>query len=154
PKGGTRHLLPDGVVRLGRDSNSTIFVDDRRVSRSHAALHVGSAIMLSDLGSVNGTFLGKERLRPGDLQPLLPGQTFFFGDSAFVVRPTPLTSPCPKRVSSLAEIRERFSGSPSGLMAVIKVRPLRPTQTSLVEAVLGEVLGSAHDWMLWAGADH
>jgi DNA-binding NtrC family response regulator/pSer/pThr/pTyr-binding forkhead associated (FHA) protein len=154
PKGGTRHLLPVGVVRLGRGSNSTIVVDDHRVSRSHAALHVGSEIMLSDLGSVNGTFLGKERLRPGDVQPLLPGQTFFVGDSALVVRPTSLASPCPKRVSSLDEIREKYSGSPSGLMAVIKVRPLRPTQTSLVEAILGEVLCSADDWMLWAGADH
>src|SRR5262245_10181088 len=77
-----RYLLLDGIVALGRDAGATIVVDDPRVSREHAALHLGADVELSDLGSANGTFIGTTRLAPHRPQPLTLGETFFIGDSA------------------------------------------------------------------------
>jgi DNA-binding NtrC family response regulator len=154
PNGGSRHLLPDGLVRLGRGPESTIIVDDPLVSRSHAALHVGTDLMLSDLGSVNGTFLGTERLRPGEARPLAVGQAFFLGDSALVVRATSLETTCAKRVAGLEHVREKFlARGAQSCMVVVKVRPLRPTRASQLETILGELLESPTDWMWWAGVD-
>src|SRR5215471_4624977 len=61
PSGGARHILPEGIVSLGRDAKSTIVVDDPRVSREHVALHVGETITVTDRGSANGTFLERRR---------------------------------------------------------------------------------------------
>jgi DNA-binding NtrC family response regulator/pSer/pThr/pTyr-binding forkhead associated (FHA) protein len=152
PKGGARHLLPDGLVRLGRSQESTIVVDDPRVSRCHAALHVQAAeMMLSDLDSANGTFLGSERLRPGDARPLAPGQTFFLGDSALVVRPTSLKRRCDQRLSSFEQVRDRLlsHGDATARMIVVRVRP-HHVEPPIVEAILGEILSGEGEWMWWA----
>src|SRR5215471_13694757 len=151
PKGGARHLLPEGLVRLGRSEESTIVVDDPRVSRCHAALHGQAEMMLSDLESANGTFLGSERLPPGEARLLAPGQSFFLGDSALVVRPTSLKRRCERRLSSFEQVRDRLlsQGDATARMIVINVRPHR-AEPPMVEAILGEILGSDGDWMWWA----
>src|SRR6185503_2585695 len=46
PRGGVRHVLPLGVVSIGRGAEATIVVPDPRVSRAHAVLHVGDSIEL------------------------------------------------------------------------------------------------------------
>src|SRR3954464_10064625 len=61
PNGGGRHLLTGGLVSLGRGPESRIVLDDPRASRAHAALHVGDVITLTDVGSVNGTFVEGKR---------------------------------------------------------------------------------------------
>src|SRR5262249_6345891 len=150
--GGARHILPEGLVRFGRDSGSTIALDDPRVSRAHAALYVGRDMLLSDLGSANGTFLGTERLKPGDARPLSVGQTFFLGDSALVVRATSLSRTSSKRLTHFEQALARLdapSEAEGVRMVVVKVRPLRSSQAAGMEAILGELLVSPRDWMLW-----
>ncbi len=146
PNGGSRHVLPNGLVTLGRGSEATIVVKDPRVSRSHAALHVGKTIALSDLGSANGTFLGSKRLGPGEAPSLADGESFFIGDSALVVRPTSLRRPGPKRVSALDAARERLVEAAP--MVLVSVRPVEKTQTWIPEAILNELLTSARDFVL------
>jgi two-component system response regulator AtoC len=164
PGGGARHVLPEGLVSLGRDAESTIVVDDPRVSRFHAVLHVAEGITLSDLGSANGTSLGDERLAQNEPRPVSLGQTFFVGDSALVIRATSLPRSCPKRVNGWDAVRDRFArldskdgDSPHGHgphMVVARVRAVGRAQPRAWEPILGEILASPHDWMMWVGRDH
>ncbi|CAN96811.1 sigma-54 dependent transcriptional regulator [Sorangium cellulosum So ce56] len=56
-------LPPHGRVVLGRDEGCDVRIDDRSVSRRHAALHVGPPLRIEDLGSANGTFVGEPQAR-------------------------------------------------------------------------------------------
>ena len=56
-------LLPNEQMTIGRSSDSKVFLDDVTVSRKHAAVSlVGSDWMLSDSGSLNGTYVNKSRV--------------------------------------------------------------------------------------------
>jgi hypothetical protein len=73
PNVGTRYELTGDVVRTGRHPESDIFLDDVTVSRRHAELfRSGRGTMrIRDLGSLNGTYVNRERtdetvLHPGD----------------------------------------------------------------------------------------
>ena len=54
----------DGVrYTVGRHPDSDIYLDDPRVSRDHAVLHVvDGRWVLDDLGSTNGVWLGAQRV--------------------------------------------------------------------------------------------
>jgi hypothetical protein len=53
---------------IGRSPDCEIFLDDVTVSRKHAVLHHrDDAFLVEDLGSLNGTFLNKERIESGEL---------------------------------------------------------------------------------------
>jgi len=57
--------LSDGENVIGRDPRCGIWLDAPRVSRRHASIAVNLAqdtVVLSDLGSTNGTFLGRSRV--------------------------------------------------------------------------------------------
>ena len=50
-------------MTIGRSSDSKIFLDDVTVSRKHASIAlVGSDWVLSDSGSLNGTYVNKHRV--------------------------------------------------------------------------------------------
>lgn len=50
-------------ITIGRSSDSKIFLDDVTVSRKHAAVvFESSAWVLSDAGSLNGTYVNKNRV--------------------------------------------------------------------------------------------
>ena len=56
-------LLPNEQMTIGRSSDSKVFLDDVTVSRKHASVSlVGSEWMLSDSGSLNGTYVNKHRV--------------------------------------------------------------------------------------------
>ncbi|MEZ5142694.1 MAG: FHA domain-containing protein [Acidimicrobiales bacterium] len=72
PKAGTRFPLGKVVTTAGRHPDSDIFLDDITVSRRHAEVERrGDGFVVRDVGSLNGTYVNRERideavLRNGD----------------------------------------------------------------------------------------
>lgn len=63
PNAGARFLLDTNVSTVGRHPDADIFLDDVTVSRRHAQfLRDGHTFVVRDLGSLNGTYLGGERI--------------------------------------------------------------------------------------------
>ncbi|HYF74313.1 MAG TPA: FHA domain-containing protein [Nocardioides sp.] len=63
PGAGSRFLLDDDVVNAGRHPDSEIFLDDVTVSRRHAEFHrSGDSFTVSDVGSLNGTYVNRDRI--------------------------------------------------------------------------------------------
>jgi pSer/pThr/pTyr-binding forkhead associated (FHA) protein len=71
PNMGTRYLLGEHVTRAGRHPESDIFLDDITVSRRHVEItHVdGSTFIIRDEGSLNGTYVNRERIEEASLLP-------------------------------------------------------------------------------------
>ena len=63
PGAGSRFLLDADVVNAGRHPDSEIFLDDVTVSRRHAEFHrTGDSFTVSDVGSLNGTYVNRDRI--------------------------------------------------------------------------------------------
>jgi len=61
PNKGARFLLEPEVTHIGRATANEIFLDDVTVSRKHAQVaKSGKSYILTDLGSLNGTYLNGE----------------------------------------------------------------------------------------------
>ena len=71
PNIGARYLLGDQVVRAGRHPESDIFLDDITVSRRHVEIAPkdGGTYVMRDVGSLNGTYVNKERIDEVQLAP-------------------------------------------------------------------------------------
>ena len=60
---GTRHPLTESETRVGRHPDAHLFLDDVTVSRRHALLTVvDGSVVLTDQASLNGTYVGGERV--------------------------------------------------------------------------------------------
>ena len=60
---GSRFMLRNETVTIGRDTRSDVFLDDITVSRHQAEIRRrGSDLLLVDTGSFNGTYLNGERI--------------------------------------------------------------------------------------------
>ena len=69
PGAGSRFLLDLDVVHAGRHPDSEIFLDDVTVSRRHAEFkRTGSSFSVSDAGSLNGTYVNRDRIDNVDLR--------------------------------------------------------------------------------------
>lgn len=69
PDTGSRYPLEVSVTRVGRHPESDIFLDDITVSRRHAEfLRDEHGYRLRDVGSLNGTYLNRERVDEVELQ--------------------------------------------------------------------------------------
>ncbi len=72
PGAGSRFLLSSELVSAGRHPDSEIFLDDVTVSRRHAEFkREVSTFRVTDVGSLNGTYVNRDRidsvvLRDGD----------------------------------------------------------------------------------------
>lgn len=63
PNEGARFSLTSSDSFIGRHPDSTICLDDVTVSRRHAHVErAGDAVVLRDLGSLNGTYVNQERI--------------------------------------------------------------------------------------------
>lgn len=63
PNAGSRFLLDADVTTAGRHPESDIFLDDVTVSRRHAEFaREGGGFVVRDVGSLNGTYLNRERI--------------------------------------------------------------------------------------------
>ena len=63
PNSGSRYALDEPLVTAGRHPDSVIFLDDITVSRRHAEVRqVEGGYQVADVGSLNGTYLNRERV--------------------------------------------------------------------------------------------
>lgn len=63
PNTGARFLLDAPSTSVGRDTRAEIFLDDVTVSRRHAEFRrVGDGFEVRDVGSLNGTYVNRERI--------------------------------------------------------------------------------------------
>ena len=63
PDTGSRFLLDTDVVTAGRHPDSEIFLDDVTVSRRHAEFRRSAdGFRVSDVGSLNGTYVNRDRI--------------------------------------------------------------------------------------------
>ncbi len=68
PNAGSRFLLDKELVTAGRHPESDVFLDDITVSRRHAEIRRSpTGFTVHDVGSLNGTYLNRERVEDGDL---------------------------------------------------------------------------------------
>ncbi len=77
PNAGSKFVLEGEVTRAGRHPDSDIFLDDITVSRRHAEIvRAGGGYSVRDAGSLNGTYLNRERI---DDAPLSNGDELQIG---------------------------------------------------------------------------
>lgn len=63
PNAGSTFLLDADVTRAGRSPDSDVFLDDVTVSRRHAEIRrQADGWYVHDLGSLNGTYVNRERV--------------------------------------------------------------------------------------------
>lgn len=68
PNEGSRFLLDSELTEVGRRPDSDIFLDDVTVSRRHAEFYRhGSRFAVRDVGSLNGTYVNRERIEEAAL---------------------------------------------------------------------------------------
>nr|WP_308426405.1 FHA domain-containing protein [Nakamurella endophytica] len=68
PNAGSRFPLDKDVVSAGRHPQSDIFLDDVTVSRRHAEFRrTGNGFEVSDVGSLNGTYVNREPIETSAL---------------------------------------------------------------------------------------
>ena len=69
PNAGSKFFLDTDATRVGRHPDSDIFLDDITVSRRHAEIRRRAAsFALHDVGSLNGTYVNKERVEEAELR--------------------------------------------------------------------------------------
>ncbi len=69
PGAGSRFLLDADEVNAGRHPDSEIFLDDVTVSRRHALFRrEGDSFTVADAGSLNGTYVNRDRIERVQLQ--------------------------------------------------------------------------------------
>ena len=82
-KGETVEVDTDKVV-IGRDPAADIVLDDEEVSRKHAQITIdGDEVEVRDLGSQNGTKVGRSRVR--DAEVISSSDKVSVGGSTFTV---------------------------------------------------------------------
>jgi FHA domain/zinc-ribbon domain len=68
PSAGTRFLITKDLTTAGRHPESDVFLDDITVSRRHAEIkREDSRFRITDMGSLNGTYVNKLRVEAADL---------------------------------------------------------------------------------------
>jgi hypothetical protein len=69
PNAGIRYVLDSDATRVGRHPESDIFLDDITVSRRHAEFVRGTnGDEVRDVGSLNGTYVNRERIEQAVLK--------------------------------------------------------------------------------------
>ena len=69
PNAGSKFFLDSDATDVGRHPDSDIFLDDITVSRRHAEIRRGQeGFALHDVGSLNGTYVNRERVEQAELR--------------------------------------------------------------------------------------
>ena len=87
PNAGSRFLLDADLTTVGRHPSSDIFLDDVTVSRKHAHfVREGGGFVVRDVGSLNGTYVNRERI---DVAQVQTGDEVQIGKFRLVVHLSP-----------------------------------------------------------------
>jgi pSer/pThr/pTyr-binding forkhead associated (FHA) protein len=136
---GTRVIpLNRPFIKIGRQLDNHIILEDPRVSRSHAQIKVvNDSFVIFDMNSTGGTFVNGELtsqsvLYPGDVVSLA-GVVFIFsqemparpGDMKIIELGSPFAADRPTAVIRREEIRSAKKIGPKGLPDLPKTGPLR-----------------------------
>ncbi len=63
PNAGSTYQLVDDVTSIGRHPDSAVFLDDITVSRRHSEIvKEAGGFVVRDVGSLNGTYVNRERV--------------------------------------------------------------------------------------------
>ena len=69
PNAGSKYFLDSDVTQIGRHPESDIFLDDITVSRRHAEIRRdATGFSMHDVGSLNGTYVNRERVEGAELR--------------------------------------------------------------------------------------
>src|SRR5918998_2837522 len=69
PNAGSKYFLDADATFVGRHPDSDIFLDDITVSRRHAEIRrADGGFSLHDVGSLNGTYVNRERVEGAELR--------------------------------------------------------------------------------------
>ena len=91
PFSGETILLAPGKLLIGREKDCDLQLEDKQVSRRHAAVELSAErVILCDLGSANGTWVGGLRV---SAVPLMDGGHFQIGASEIVLLAHPENVP-------------------------------------------------------------
>ncbi|XP_060197086.1 uncharacterized protein LOC132626288 [Lycium barbarum] len=79
--------IPSGAVTVGRVADKAdVVIPVPTVSGVHARLqNMEEYLVVTDLDSTNGTFIGEKRLQPGVAAAALPGSIVTFGDTNLAI---------------------------------------------------------------------
>jgi len=153
PMSVARHVLATDTVTLGRGPGVDIELDDPCVSRVHARLDLGQVMVLTDLGSSNGTTVAGALLRAGVPQPVHLAEPFFIGRSALVVHVAPAARSPLRRLTSAQALGAHLRANAGAAFAILVITRPEKTAPAVLEAILGDVLGavsrSPRDWACW-----
>ena len=98
PSGEVRHMAlvnrvftvekaphsPRGPIVVGRSDDTDVLLPEYSISKRRCFFDfLPEGIMVSDCGSTNGTFVGDQRLAPGEQALVRDGQTLSLGRFAF-----------------------------------------------------------------------
>ena len=87
PSAGARFLLDADRTTAGRSPDADIFLDDVTVSRKHVEfLREGDGFVVRDVGSLNGTYVNRERI---DRAVLSTGDEVQIGKFRMTFHPSP-----------------------------------------------------------------
>lgn len=87
PTTGKIYPLEASEIIIGRDASNGVAINDAEISRKHAKLSLhGSAYVIQDLGSTNGSFVNGQRIT--GTQVLNPGDTVSFGENIVLMYET------------------------------------------------------------------
>jgi DNA-binding NtrC family response regulator len=90
PDSDTTLTIADHAVIVGRGDSCSLTLEDRRVSSVHCELvATEQGVLIRDLGSTNGTWIGDFLLAPGQQGYLRRATTVRVGDSALTFAPAP-----------------------------------------------------------------
>jgi pSer/pThr/pTyr-binding forkhead associated (FHA) protein len=134
--------LAQRPLLIGRADGCDIVLDDAKVSRRHAQIGIeGGAVVVEDLGSVNGVHVGGGRIT--GKAALQVGERFVVGNTEFWVRPARPSAP-------VNALRGTIADTLNGVRSPLADRVDEPSETSMPADSL-ELLGGVAEKMLARG---
>ncbi len=133
--------LPDtGIIQIGRSPQCEIQIDETNVSRIHASLAIGPPLVITDLGSANGTRVRDRPIPANRATEIAAGETVQIGTATIIVQ-RQVAAIRPRRLWTHDYFEVRLeeecarAARRNATFAVMRVSCSSPTATSFHHAV-------------------